>query len=363
MESPQSGRNPGAGPDAGEERIRWWLSIAEEAPYAIVPYRPDRIFPNRRARRILGGIDEALGLEGLSERLTWPSGQRFSSADLGALAARAVDRPWLDLVLEREGDGKVPVLMRGGPAPFLHEKGGILAIEEVASMSVFEEARSEWATVVTHDLKQPLTVISTYAALVERETSESGVRSKARHIMDSTATLSRMIGDLTDAIRMESRTMEVHERRIDLSELLHRAGERARKSFGDRPLQVQLQDDHLPVDADPDRIEQLISNLLRNAKKYGYPGTAVELGAKRHGADAVVWVENEGEGIDPRDLPRLFERFYRGEKARRGGISGLGLGLYIAKGLVEMQGGRIWAESIPGKLTRISFSLPLVLEG
>jgi signal transduction histidine kinase len=111
--------------------------------------------------------------------------------------------------------------------------------------------------------------------------------------------------------------------------------------------------------ADPNRVAQVLGNLLSNARKHGVPGTPITVGIAAKGALVEVRVSNQGPGIPPEEIPRLFTRFARARRAHAEGTPGLGLGLYIAKGLVEAQGGRIWAESVPGATTTFSFTLPV----
>src|SRR5262249_36631611 len=102
-----------------------------------------------------------------------------------------------------------------------------------------------------------------------------------------------------------------------------------------------------------------MGNLLTNAVKYGYPGRDVWVDLGRRGDEVEIAVTNEGAGIPAEELPLLFQRFHRTRQAAEHGIAGLGLGLYIAKGLVEAHGGRIWAESTPGRTTTFHSTLPV----
>ncbi|MBI4493372.1 MAG: sensor histidine kinase, partial [Chloroflexi bacterium] len=104
--------------------------------------------------------------------------------------------------------------------------------------------------------------------------------------------------------------------------------------------------------------EQELGNLLSNAAKYGSPSTEIRVEVARRKAEVEVAVANQGPGIPPEDLPHLFTRFYRARQARAERAAGLGLGLYISKGLVEAHGGRLWAESTPGQTTTFRFTLP-----
>lgn len=113
-----------------------------------------------------------------------------------------------------------------------------------------------------------------------------------------------------------------------------------------------------PVEADAGRVEQVLTNLLVNAHKYGEPGTPIVVELEGDVTEARVTVVNRGRGIDADDLPHVFERFYRARGSAERRIKGLGLGLFIVRGIVEAHGGRVFADSTPGERTRFGFSLP-----
>jgi len=113
---------------------------------------------------------------------------------------------------------------------------------------------------------------------------------------------------------------------------------------------------------DPMRIEQVITNLVTNAIKYGDEHTDIDIRVTERADASEIAVTNRGAGIAPEELPRLFNRFMRSKKARGSGVAGLGLGLYIAKGVVEAHGGRLWVESTPGETTTFHLTLPLAAE-
>ena len=125
----------------------------------------------------------------------------------------------------------------------------------------------------------------------------------------------------------------------------------------DRMINLQVGFSISTVDADPIRIEQVLDNLLENARKSSEPETAVEVELRQVDDEVRVLVTNRGPGISAEELPKLFDRYYRTPSARAGSARGLGLGLYIAKGLMETHGGRIWAESRSGQTT-FQFALP-----
>jgi signal transduction histidine kinase len=118
-------------------------------------------------------------------------------------------------------------------------------------------------------------------------------------------------------------------------------------------------DEPVIVSADPERIERVLMNLITNALKYSPPKKPVVVGVEQAHNEAVVSVVDQGDGIPPEELPRLFHRFTRGRAGPKADVSGLGLGLYIARLMVEAHGGRIRAESEVGKGSTFWFSLPM----
>jgi signal transduction histidine kinase len=115
-----------------------------------------------------------------------------------------------------------------------------------------------------------------------------------------------------------------------------------------------------PALLDAVRLEQIMGNLISNAAKYGEPTDEILIDLSRYGFAYKVAVVNHGHGIDPVDMPKLFQRFYRSEMTRSSSIPGLGVGLYICKGLVEAHGGRIWVENTSGETTTFHFTIPML---
>jgi signal transduction histidine kinase len=112
---------------------------------------------------------------------------------------------------------------------------------------------------------------------------------------------------------------------------------------------------------DPMRIEQVLGNVLSNAAKYGDSNAAIEVRLERTDGEVEISVTNYGKGIEPGDLSRLFDRFVRSKMTEHSAVRGLGLGLYISKGIVESHGGRMWADSVPGKSTTFHITLPATM--
>ena len=176
-------------------------------------------------------------------------------------------------------------------------------------------------------------------------------------VMSSTRALTRMIDDLLDASRIEARRLSLERSEHDVCTVVHDVVERHREQFVDRPLDVRC---CVPALAciDPGRIEQVIVNLLTNAEKYGEPGTPIHVDVESRPREIELAVTNHGLGIPPSEIPLLFQRFARTRDARHGKAGGIGLGLYICKGIVEAHGGRIWVESVPGETTTFRITIP-----
>jgi signal transduction histidine kinase len=167
-----------------------------------------------------------------------------------------------------------------------------------------------------------------------------------------------MIGDLLDISHLDSHRFRVRPRAQHLVPLV-REGIEATPGSEDRcRMQVATESDTASVDGQ--RFVQVLSNLLSNAAKYGYPDTPIDVRLSRHGEMLEVTVSNEGPGIPPDEVSRLFSRFARTRRAEHGETPGLGLGLYICRGIIDAHGGQLWVECEPEHRTHFRFTLPQV---
>jgi signal transduction histidine kinase len=167
-----------------------------------------------------------------------------------------------------------------------------------------------------------------------------------------------MINDLLDVSRLEAHHLKLNRREVVLQPLVREIAGQLANVLEGRPLRVIEPKAPLLLRLDPDRLMQILGNLLSNAVKYGAAGTPIVLRIDEQPTSLRFAVTNFGHGIPPEQLPRLFSRFERSWAATESGVSGIGLGLYITKGLIEAHGGRIWVESTPGATTTFSFELP-----
>jgi signal transduction histidine kinase len=274
-----------------------------------------------------------------------------------ALAGRETVREEL---LVRRGQGElVPVAT--GAAPVLDASGGlsgaIVIVHDISARKELERLREEWAAIVAHDLRQPVSTIrmSVEAMLLDASELPAGARHVLERIESATRRLSRMIADLLDVSRLDSNRLAVERRPVEIDALIGSVLDGLGETLAGH--RVLLAVTHQLVSIDPDRIHQVLANLVSNAVKYGSPRTDVAIEARPCAEGLEIVVTNEGPGIPADELPHVFDRFRRARGSRGPGV---GLGLYIAKGLVAAHGGRIWAESTPGEKTSFHFTLPAV---
>jgi len=259
-------------------------------------------------------------------------------------------------------DGKLfPILASATPLRTEHGPVGAIAVfQDIRSLKELERLREEWAAIVAHDLRQPVGVISLTAQLLaklhEGDLPDQERKAIAR-IRSASARLDRMINDLLDASRIEAKRLSIGWSTVDLGQLIAQVVENLQEVTAGHDLEVTAEPD-LIARVDADRIQQVLENLVGNAVKYGSHGTPILVDAAGDDETIEVTVTNHGPGIVADQLPRLFNRFERTMEARAGRESGLGLGLYISKGLIEAHGGRLWAESVPGETTTFHFTVP-----
>jgi signal transduction histidine kinase len=210
---------------------------------------------------------------------------------------------------------------------------------------------------VAHDLRNPLTAISMYASLLlEMPRDADTQRGQLRTVLELTDQMNRLIQDLLDASRIEAGQLRVNPAPLRLPPLLADAAEMVRMAAAERgvSLRVQAAEGLPPVLADRDRVLQVLSNLLGNAVKFTPRGGDVLVLASARDGVVEVAVADTGAGIAPEQLPHVFDRFWQGDARRKGA----GLGLAIARGIVEAHGGSIRAESDPGRGSTFTFTLP-----
>ncbi|MCL5958250.1 MAG: ATP-binding protein, partial [Chloroflexi bacterium] len=240
--------------------------------------------------------------------------------------------------------------------------GAVTLFQDISKIKELERQREEFISVIAHDLRTPITVIQGYAQSLRRsadrrEAPEQEIRS-LEAIQISAWRLTRMVTDLLDASRLEASRLVLQKEVVDLPTLASHLIERLTEVTAGHPVRQEMRGEVPPLKADPGRVEQILTNLLTNAAKFSPEGTEIVVAIESRENEVLTSVKDRGPGIPPEEIPRLFTRFQRVAGAREEGVPGLGLGLYITKGLVEAHGGRIWVESEMRKGTTFCFTLP-----
>ena len=349
---------------AAQGRAHGWLqSVVDQMPEGILVVDSEgRVtLQNRQLQSFIDvPAPSADRCASLATDLRLPSGERLPPHEL-PLTRALVDREVTvgRELLSRHADQRVvpllvsaaPVLMRDGSVA-----GAVLLCQDISTVGELQRLREEWASIVAHDLRQPISVIALRSSLLLRSVLSGEQRDCVEQIASSVRGLGRMVSDLMDASLLESDRLRVTLERLDLCHLVRDVVRRTAAAARTR-LDL-LPDASLFVKGDAQRLEQVLTNLLSNALKYAAPDTEILVSVGVDAGQAHLRVTNVGEGIPEDELPFIFNRFARARGVELRGVKGLGLGLYIAKGLVAAQHGRIWAESVPGERTTFHVTLP-----
>lgn len=240
--------------------------------------------------------------------------------------------------------------------------------EEAEQARVLQEAnrlKSELLSTLSHEMRTPLASIKGYATALLLESTDWGDATRGeflRIIDEETDNLQNLIGDLLESSTIEAGLLRIERQPVLLRRVAERVVEQARLRARRHRFALSFPGDFPVVDADPHRIEQVLHNLVDNAVKYSPDGGLIVVRGEVRTGEVVLSVADQGVGIAPEHLNRLFERFFRIKSGLGPKVTGTGLGLPIARTIVETHGGRIWAESQVGAGTTMYFTLPRVSE-
>jgi signal transduction histidine kinase len=229
----------------------------------------------------------------------------------------------------------------------------------IFSHSELARLREEFASVIAHDLRNPVNALRLQSELLLRQGDGDELRVPRRameRVDRATGDLARMIDDLLDASRLESSRLELQREPHALAELVAEVVEQQRPALRSHPVELRPRPAPRAL-VDRIRFTQILANLLDNAAKYSDEGRPIRVSVGPADGGVAVRVEDEGWGIPAEELPRLFDRFYQAKRARAKKV-GLGLGLYIVKGLIEAHGGQISVESTVGRGSAFTVWLP-----
>lgn len=251
-------------------------------------------------------------------------------------------------------------------APLRDPRGTVRAVVSVLLDMTrerrLEEMRREFVANVSHELRTPLTYLQGYTeAILDGLAADPTEEKKYLEIiLDETLRLRRLVSDLLDLSRIEAGQLVLEKGEVDVAELCRQVAEKVRPLAEEKGVRLELA---VPASLPPawgsaDRLQQVLINLLDNALRHTPGGGRVSVCGEERDGMLALSVRDTGPGIPPEDLPYIFERFYKVEKARTRTTAGTGIGLAIVKGVVEAHGGRVWAESTPGRGTTFTFTLP-----
>lgn len=237
---------------------------------------------------------------------------------------------------------------------------GFLAFYDITSLRKLEKMRKEFVANVSHELKTPLTSIRGFVEtlLAGALRDESRSRDFLIRIEEDADRLHRLIEDLLRLSEIESGEIPLALEEVPLRDAVEKALTVLRQPIEEKKIAVENQTGSLAVNADRDKLNQVLINLLENAVKFNRQGGKVTLQAEPHENFLKISIEDTGIGIPNEAVPRVFERFFRTDKARSKDEGGTGLGLAIVKHIVELHGGTVSCQSELGKGSTFSFTLP-----
>lgn len=243
------------------------------------------------------------------------------------------------------------------------QRGAIIVMHDITNIRRLEKMRSEFVANVSHELKTPITSVKGFAETLlsgdvsDKETSDQFLRI----IYDESERLNRLITDLLELSKIEKQAMPLQITDVNVNEIINNSTQTISKFARDKNITLHLPDDSaepVHVEADKDRLGQIVLNLVANAVNYTSDNGEIFINVEEHTSKIVIWVRDTGMGIPEESLDRLFERFYRVDQARSRHSGGTGLGLAIVKHLVESHGGNIFVKSVEGVGSTFTVELP-----
>lgn len=238
----------------------------------------------------------------------------------------------------------------------------IANVRDVTNFRRAQEMQNVFISTVSHELRTPVAIIKGYASTLNRDDArwdENVIRQSLEVIEEEADRLKELIDDLLTASRIQAeQTIKLQLASIQLDELVMRSVERFRNQSESHRFVVSFPDDFPPVQGDAKRLRQVVDNLITNAIKYSPEGGTITVGGRFNNESATVFVRDEGIGIAEKDLIHVFDRFYRVENTLTSKTKGTGLGLYLAKAIIEAHNGTIHVKSHYGKGSTFYFTLP-----
>ena len=324
-------------------------------------------FINQAAARALGYTPEELTGRDMHELIhhNHIDGTPYSKANSPILHAmrRCETVRMRDEVFWRHDGTAVPVEYTA--TPLIDDgqiSGMVVAFQDISDRRRLERMKDEFISTVSHELRTPLTSLRASLGLIASGSLDKRPE-KQRQMIDMAIgncdRLVRLVNDILDFDSGEKGKLPLRRQPVEAVDLLRRAVDVAHAEATRIHIGLRIDAPPALVLADEDRVVQVLNELVTNALKFSPPETTIRLAAQPFGTSEVCFsVEDQGRGIAPEKLERIFERFQQGDASDSRALGGTGLGLALCRSIVEQHGGRIWAESTPGQGSRFQFTLP-----
>ncbi len=351
-----------------ESRFR---SLFENAPYGILIHRLGQVILANRALRELIGFPLDADTTGMSLLEYVAPEERERIADYYVRRAAGEDIPSSYETLGRKADGNIiplwivvaSVELDDGPAMMVF-------MADITERKAYEEALRNKAeelknflTIAAHELRHPITILKGYARVLEDFPDNEMVRDNMPDILgnlDKAANrLDHLVDELLDVSRIEQRKFALEKDSLAVAEVFTRAANEIQIEGLTNPISWAVATGAESVLADADKLDRLLLILLENAANFAAPGSPIQMEAEEQEGEIVISVSDRGSGIPEEARKRVFDRFYQVAEVEYHSVPGLGMGLYIARQIVDAHGGRIWNEPREGGGTVFRFSLPI----
>jgi signal transduction histidine kinase len=355
-----------------EERNRL-QTVLETAPVGILFYSaPDGhlLLANQATETILGRpprVDVNAAKLAPAEEAFLPSGEPFPPESLPVnRSLRGETVTGVEMLFRKPSGHRVFIQVNSAPlyGAEKHIVGAIVTFQDITQMKEQELLRDEFISAAAHELKTPTSIIKGYAQMMRRQQAENRQQVGALEIIDTqTNRINRRVQEMLEAVRFREKPPEYRRERFDLNKLVSEVVERMQAMTQVNHLTLK-RDGAVPVEADRERIEEVLVSLIDNAIKFSFKGGDIEVRVQTHHGEGLVAIQDHGVGIAKERQAHIFEPFYEPVPSGAPGYHGIvALGLYLSKLIVERHGGHIWLESKVGEGSTFYFALPLVKEG
>ncbi len=249
-------------------------------------------------------------------------------------------------------------------APLLSSDGNLLniiaTVRDITHFRQAEEIKTTFVSVISHELKTPVALIKGYVATLRREDATwdwEVVRDSLQVIEEEADRLTELIENLLDASRLQAGALKINMSDVAIDQLAFRMVERFRTQSSKHTIAADFPANFPIILGDEERLSQVFSNLISNAIKYSPEGGEIKITGQVRPDQVIICILDQGPGVAPEDIPHIFDRFYRSDNAVKT-TKGAGLGLFLARAIIEAHHGKIWVDPKPGEGARMCFSLP-----